>query len=225
MSYLEHAIKSALFTLFPALQDVPVGLQQRLEREGTYLEAPAGAVLFESNSPCQAFPMLLSGSVRVAKAGANGRELQLYRVLPGESCIITSSCLLGNAAYPARGVAEHDLTAVVVQRVLFSRLIEQHPPFRAYIFNLFGERLADLMQLVEEVAFHKLDQRLAALLLAKGEIVNATHQSLADELGSVREMISRLLKNFQDQGLVALGREQIRILDAAVLHNIAQTSS
>lgn len=113
----------------------------------------------------------------------------------------------------------------MVPRALFTQLIEQHPPFRAYIFSLFGERLADLMQLVEEVAFHKLDQRLAALLLAKGEVVNATHQSLADELGSVREMISRLLKNFQDQGLVALGREQIRILDAAVLCNIAQTSS
>ena len=93
----------------------------------------------------------IGAAVGVAKAGANGRELQLYRVLPGESCIITSSCLLGNVAYPARGVAEHDLTAVVVPRALFTQLIEQHPPFRAVIFNLFGERLADLMQLVEEV--------------------------------------------------------------------------
>lgn len=222
---MDGDIKERLVTLFPALRDAPAELWRRFDLEAAYIEAPAGTVLFEMRGPCQAFPMLLSGSVRVAKAGANGRELQLYRVLPGESCIITSSCLLGHAAYPARGVAERDLTAVVAPRALFTRLIEQHPPFRAYIFNLFGERLADLMQLVEEVAFHKLDQRLAALLLAKGEVVNATHQELADELGSVREMISRLLKNFQDQGLVALGREQIRILDAALLRGIAQTSS
>lgn len=221
---MENAVKDNLFALFPALQDMPAALWQRFEREATYIEAPAGTVLFESSGPCQAFPMLLSGSVRVAKTGANGRELQLYRVLPGESCIITSSCLLGEAAYPARGVAESNLTAVVVPRPLFTQLIEQHSPFRAVIFRLFGERLAELMQLVEEVAFRKLDQRLAALLLAKGEIVNATHQNLADELGSVREIISRLLKNFEDRGLVALKREQIQVLDATALRAVAQAS-
>lgn len=109
---MDGIIKDRLLTLFPALRDAPAELWRRLDQEAAYIEAPAGAVLFESHGPCQAFPMLLSGSVRVVKAGANGRELQLYRVLPGESCIITSSCLLGNAAYPARGVAEHDLTAV-----------------------------------------------------------------------------------------------------------------
>ncbi|MDD5330307.1 MAG: Crp/Fnr family transcriptional regulator [Sulfuricella sp.] len=222
---MEEVIRERLLTLFPSLRDAPLDLWRRLERDASYIEVPAGTVLFESSGPCQAFPLLLSGAVRVSKAGVNGRELQLYRVFPGESCVITSSCLLGNAAYPARGVAEGDMTAVVVPRPVFSQLIELHPPFRAYIFSLFGERLADLMQLVEEVAFHKLDQRLAALLLAKGETVNATHQGLADELGSVREMISRLLKNFQDQGLVALGREQIRIVDAAALHDIAHASS
>ena len=222
---MNGAIKDQLLALFPALRDISAGLWQRLDLEAAYIKAPAGTVLFESSTPCQAFPMLLSGSVRVAKAGANGRELQLYRVTPGESCIITSSCLLGNAAYPARGVAESELTAVVVPRALFSQLIEQHPPFRAYIFNLFGERLADLMQLVEEVAFRKLDQRLAALLLAKGETVNATHQSLADELGSVREIISRLLKSFQDQGLVTLRREQIQVLNAQALRGVAQAGA
>jgi len=109
----------------------------------------------------------------------------------------------------------------VLPRALFSLLIEQHPPFRAYVFNLFGERLADLMQLVEEVAFHKLDQRLAALLLNKGEIIHVTHQGLADELGSVREIVSRLLKSFQDQGMLELGREQVRIIDTKALRKVA----
>lgn len=218
---MNDAIKERLLTLFPSLNGLPAELWRRFEQEAAYIEAPAGTVLFESSSPCQAFPMLLTGSVRVVRTGANGRELQLYRVAPGESCIITSSCLLGQNAYPARGVAEGALSAVVVPRALFSLIIEQHLPFRAYIFNLFGERLADLMQLVEEVAFRKLDQRLAALLLARGEVIHATHQGLADELGSVREIISRLLKTFQDQGMLELGREQIRILNPTALRAIA----
>lgn len=218
---MNDAVKSQLLALFPSLRDLPAELMRRLDQETAYIEAPAGTVLFENSSPCQAFPMPLSGSVRVVRTGANGRELQLYRVAPGESCIITSSCLLGQNAYPARGIAEGSLSAVVVPRALFTLLIEQHPPFRAYVFNLFGERLADLMQLVEEVAFRKLDQRLAALLLSKGEIIHATHQGLADELGSVREIISRLLKGFQEQGMLELGREQIRVLDAKTLHSIA----
>jgi len=218
---MNDAIKAQLLALFPSLRDLPADLMRRLDQEAAYIEAPAGSVLFESSSPCQAFPMPLSGAVRVTRAGANGRELQLYRVAPGESCIITSSCLLGQNTYPARGVAEGNLSAVVVPRALFSLLIEQHPPFRAYIFNLFGERLADLMQLVEEVAFRKLDQRLAALLLSKGEDIHATHQGLADELGSVREIISRLLKSFEDQGMLELGREQIRVLDAKALRAMA----
>ena len=218
---MNDAIKQQLLVLFPSLRGLTPDLQQRFDLESTHIEVPAGTVLFESSSPCQAFPLLLSGSVRVSRAGANGRELQLYRVAPGESCIITSSCLLGQNAYPARGIADGNLTAVVLQRVLFALLIEQHPPFRAYVFNLFGERLVELMQLVEEVAFRKLDQRLAALLLTKGEAIQTTHQNLADELGSVREIISRLLKNFQDQGILELGREQIRVIDTVALRAIA----
>ena len=219
---MEAHVKDQLLPLFPVLQQVPTPLWERIEQNAAYISVPAGTVLYEPSSLCQVFPMLLTGSVRVSKTGANGRELQLYRVSPGESCIITSSCLLGNATYPVRGTAESEMTAVTLSKILFEQLTEQHPPFRAYIFSLLGERLADLMQLVEEVAFHKLDQRLAALLLTKGEIINMTHQNLADELGSVREIVSRLLKSFQDRGLVTLQREQIRISDAHALRAISQ---
>jgi CRP/FNR family transcriptional regulator len=210
---MDRAVETRLLQCFPALEGLPPALGEVLSAGATPMTAPAGTVLFEANSPCRAFPMLLSGSIRVVKAGGNGRELQLYRVLPGESCIITSSCLLGDAAYPARGVAECEISAVVVSKSLFHQLVEGHPPFRSYIFRLFSGRLSELMDLVEEVAFRKLDQRLAALLLAKGRTIHATHQNLADELGSVREIISRLLKQFQDQGLVSLGREQIQVID------------
>ncbi|MDP2108472.1 MAG: Crp/Fnr family transcriptional regulator, partial [Rhodocyclaceae bacterium] len=188
--------------------------------EARQMAAPAGTVLFDERQPCQGFPLVLAGAIRVAKLAANGRELPLYRVLPGESCIITSSCLLGHADYNARGVAEGDTTLLLLPRPLFDDLLAQ-TPFRDFVFKLFSERIVELMQLIEEVAFRKLDQRLANLLLGKGRQLHTTHQQLADELGSVREMVSRLLKGFADQGLVRLGREQIEILDAAGLRKVA----
>jgi CRP/FNR family transcriptional regulator, anaerobic regulatory protein len=209
-----------LTEFYPVLQDLSEFLRSRLIGETQQMVVPAGTVLFDEHQPCQGFPFVLAGSIRVVKLAANGRELPLYKVLPGESCIITSSCLLGRTDYNARGVTETETTLVLLPRGLFDQLLDA-PPFRDFVFHLFGERIAELMQLVEEVAFHKLDQRLANLLLGKGRQLHTTHQQLADELGSVREMVSRLLKGFADQGLVRLGRELIEILDPAGLRKIA----
>jgi CRP/FNR family transcriptional regulator len=215
-------LKAKLLQLFPVFQELPAAAVEEVVRSVVLKQAPAGAILFEAASPCTGFPMLLEGSVRVVKSAPSGREVQLYRITPGESCLLSSSCLLGGSAYSATGIADTAVTLLALPPALFHRLLAEHRPFRDYVFGLFSERLADLMTLVEAVAFHKLDQRLAALLLGKGELVRATHQGLADELGSVREMVSRLLSNFQDRGWVELGREQIRIIDAAALRRLAQ---
>ncbi|MBL8491077.1 MAG: Crp/Fnr family transcriptional regulator [Rhodocyclaceae bacterium] len=206
--------------LYPVLDRIPPALAARVLAEARELTVPAGTVLFDERQPCQGFPFVLAGAIRVAKTAANGRELPLYRVLPGESCIITSSCLLGHADYNARGVAEAETALVLMPRRLFDELLAT-PPFRDFVFHLFSERMAELMTLVEEVAFRKLDQRLAGLLLGRGRTIHTTHQQLADELGSVREMVSRLLKGFAEQGLVRLSREQVEILDPARLREIA----
>jgi CRP/FNR family transcriptional regulator len=178
-------------------------------------------VLFDEDQPCQGFPLLLSGNIRVIKTAPNGRELQLYRVMPGESCILTSSCLLGNTRYHARGIAEQDLEMVLLPAATFHALLEKQDSFRGYVFHLFSDRLTDLMQLVSAVAFQKLDQRLANLLINKKPPIHTTHQALADELGSAREIVSRLLKGFAGQGWVKLGREQIEISDATALKKFA----
>lgn len=209
-----------LLELYPVLAALPPTLRQRVDDEARTLSVPGGTVLFDEHQACQGFPFILAGGIRVFKPHANGRELPLYRVLPGESCIITSGCLLGHTDYNARGVTEVDTTLLMLPRALFDQLLDQ-PAFRNFVFHIFSERIADLMQLVEEVAFHKLDQRLAGLLLGKGKRVHATHQQLADELGSVREIVSRLLKGFAAQELVKLGREQIEILDPAGLRRLA----
>ncbi len=215
--------QAGLKALYPVLGALPEELLQRVEAGMQTVSVPAGSVLFDEHQPCQGFPFVLAGSIRVVKAAANGRELPLYRVLPGESCIITSSCLLGHADYNARGSAETETTLALLPRKLFDELLAQED-FRGFVFDLFAERMADLMQLVEEVAFRKLDQRLANLLLGRGRTLHTTHQALADELGSVREIVSRLLKGFAEQGLVRLAREQVEILDPAGLRQLATGS-
>ncbi len=219
MSETSH---SALVKLYPALQGLPEKLLAPLLAPQSMIHIAAGGVLFIEHQPCRGFPLLLSGSVKVVKTAANGREILLYRVEPGGSCIITSSCLLGREDYNARGIAESALTLLVLPLSLFGQLLAEHGPFRDFVFHLFAERIAELMQLVEEVAFSRLDQRLARLLLSRQEdVIKLTHQHLAEELGSVREIISRLLKGFAAQGLVSLGREEVTVMDRQGLRTIA----
>jgi CRP/FNR family transcriptional regulator len=207
--------------LFPALIHLPATLAAEVERQTLPMRAPAGTVLFDAGIACQALPLVLSGSIRVSKRAENGREIRLYGVHPGELCIVTVSCLLGASAYPATGIAENEVSALALPRPLFMRLLAEHAPFRDSVFGLFADRLTGLMTLVEEVAFHKLDQRLAAWLLARGPTILASHQVVAQELGSVREIVSRLLKQFEEQNCVRLGRERIEVLDAPGLKQIA----
>ena len=214
--------RTELLALYPALAGLPAARLDALLQVGATACLPAGSEVFAEDQPCAGFPLLVAGSIKVYKQAASGRELVLYRVVPGGSCIITSSCLLGRTNYNARGIAETPLTLFVLPVSAFAALLVEHPPFRDFVFRLFAERIGELMQLVEEVAFARLDQRLARLLLARGETtIGATHQQLADELGSVREIVSRLLKGFAAQGLVSLGREQIVVSDRDGLKNIA----
>ena len=203
------------------LAELPSSKLDELLSQSMVMSLPAGTTVFDENQACQGFPLILSGSLRVIKASANGRELQLYRVIPGESCILTSSCLLGHTRYQARGICEHEVEMVLLPASAFHVLLESQSSFRTYVFHLFSDRLTDLMQLVSAVAFQKLDQRLAALLIAKESPIHSTHQALADELGSAREMVSRLLKGFADQGWLSLGREHIEVLDRTALGRLA----
>jgi CRP/FNR family transcriptional regulator len=214
--------RQKLLDFYPALAGLPDTALARILSPGAAMHIPAGAEIFSERQPCRGFPLILEGRIKVVKLAASGRELVLYRVAPGGSCIITSSCLLGRTDYNARGIAETPLTLLAIPATDFAALLIEHPPFRDFVFHLFAERIAELMQLVEEVAFARLDQRLAKALLAKnGAVLGITHQQLADELGSVREIVSRLLKGFAAQGLVALGREQVTLLDRDGLQKIA----
>jgi CRP/FNR family transcriptional regulator, anaerobic regulatory protein len=220
-AYMNKAAAEKLLAVFPILQSLPSAMQIQVMDEAECSIVPTGKILFDIGSPCLVYPLLLDGSIRVISISEQGRELLLYRVLPGELCIISSSCMLGNSAYPVVGISESELSLVTLSPALFNTLLTQEL-FRVFIFSIFSERISGLMQLIEAVAFLRLDRRLAALLSTKGLEIHTTHQELADELGSIRELISRLLRRFEDRGIVALHRERIQIVDIEALQSISK---
>jgi CRP/FNR family transcriptional regulator len=173
---------------------------RRVLAESILLRVPAGQPVFAEAAQCTHFPLVLDGTIRVRKLSPQGKELLLYRVEPGESCILTSGCLLGARDYTASAIAETDVRALAMPRALFRELLDSLAAFRIEVFELFAARMTDLMSLVDAVAFQKLDQRLANRLLGHGSIIEASHLQLAQELGSVREIISRLLGEFAHRG-------------------------
>ncbi len=220
----QSPLAARVVAAFPSLAPAPRETIERLVRSSVHRKVPAGTVMFSEQSPCSGYPLVLGGSIRVLQRYPNGRELQLYRVKPGESCLLSGSCLLGQANYDASGIAETEVELLVIPPQEFQALIAGDETFRRHVFAMFGERLSSLMQVVEAVAYQKLDQRLAALLVNKTPVgdIHATHQALADELGSVREIVSRLLRNFEDRGWVDLGRERIRVVDRDALAGLAR---
>jgi len=209
-----------LLKLYPILQELPPSLQHSFYDSGYPVRLNAGEAVFDAIRPIQSFFFLTSGSIRVIYLGQE-REILLYRVQPGETCILSVYRLLTGIRYLARGFAEGPTTIVAIPEALFIQFVAGSPLFCLYLLRSFSERLMDLLELLEAVSFSRLDQRLAGLLLSKGVAIQTTHSQLANELGSVREVISRILKDFERQGLVKLERGKVRILNQAALEKIS----
>ena len=218
-------IRKELLTQFEIFKTLPPEDLEEAMRAAHVRRIAKGATPFSTNSPCMGFSMLLAGSIRVVKLGSNGREVELYRLQPGGSCLISSSCMLGKANYSATAIAQTDLMMLTIQPSTFKQLLARNEAFREFVFSQFSQRLADLMLLVDAIAFQKLDQRLAALLLEEAPELKTSHAKLADRLGTVRDIVGRLLKNFEQRELVSLGRERIRVLDAEGLKEVAERQS
>jgi CRP/FNR family transcriptional regulator len=217
----KEALRRQLLERFPVFAELPGVRLDAMIAQAQWHRVSAGSVLFDAKQPCRGFPLLIEGSVRVSKTTPSGREILLYRVEPGQGCILSGGCLLGHSDYSATGIAERDVVYLSIPPILFHELMLQFEPFRRFVFGMYGERLAEVMELVEEVAFRRLDARLAQLLVQRGPVIQATHQKLADELGSVREIVSRLLRSFEDRGWVKLERERVSLLDPKSLAELA----
>jgi len=187
---------------------------------------PAGTVVFQDGSVCANYVLVIEGSIRVQKVAENGREIVLYRVEGGQSCVLTTNCLIGGDDYAAEGVAESVVKALVLPAASFRALLARSDVFRAFVFSAYAARISGLLLLIEEVAFGRVDMRLAGWLAERGGgELKATHQDIAVELGTAREVVSRQLKEFERRGWVALGRGRLDILDTTALAALAASVS
>ncbi len=209
--------RERLLRIYPVLQELPSDLLRRVEETAKPAQVPVGQRLFSDGAPCTHYPLLIEGTIRASKGSPEGHEILLYRLDPGESCVITVVALLGETPYPAIGTAETNLSLFGVPRSVFLEMVLSSPAFRIFVFSSLSERMAHLMALIDDVAFRRVDQRLAAQLLLHRQPITATHQMLADELGTTREVVSRTLEAFQQSGMLKLGRKRIEILDRSAL--------
>ncbi len=209
---------------FVGLHRLAPETKAKLLAESRVARVPKDTVIFGPGKAPENLLLLLAGSVRVQQTSESGREVLLYRVAAGESCVLTTACLLAYEDYTAEGIAETDLEAVLVPRLTFDELVARSAEFRRFVFTAYSRRITDLFHVIEEVAFRRVDVRLAERLLRladEGGLLQATHQSLAQELGSVREVVSRTLQEFQRRGWVELGRGHVRLLDPDALRRLA----
>ncbi len=209
---------------FPGLSSLDESLQTTLVERSRVVTVPAGTVIFGPGKAPESLLLLLEGVVRVQQVAESGREIVLYLVHAHESCVLTTACLLAYEDYSAEGVAETDVSAVAIPRAVFEDMIARSSVFRRFVFTAYSRRITDLFMVIEEVAFRRVDIRLAQKLLelASGAAaLDVTHQRLAAELGTAREVVSRQLQEFQRRGWVAAARGRIEIRDRAALEAFA----
>ncbi|HQR50512.1 MAG TPA: Crp/Fnr family transcriptional regulator [Methylophilaceae bacterium] len=223
---MQHAADDlSWLSVFPDLAGLETSAKDKLRQHVRIAEAPVGAVGYREGSPCNAYVMRLAGRSRVQKISDSGREILLYRVGPGETCVLTTTCLLGHTHYPAETIIEEAVRDAVVPAPVFHQLMLESEVFRRFVLSNYGDLISDLIVLVDEVAFRRLEARLARLLVEATQnspAITSTHQQLAAELGSAREVVSRHLKEFERKGWLSLGRGQIEVVERPALEKLAQ---
>ena len=209
---------------FPLLGNLDATIRKRLLATALPVTLPEGAMVFREGAECSNYLLVLQGSVRVQKLSESGHEIVLYRVESGQSCVLTTSCLLACEAYNAEGVTETPVEAIAIPNALFQELLAASPEFRAFVFATYADRISGLLMLIDAVAFGRMDSRLAAKLAELADAdgaITMTHQELARELGTAREVVSRLLKEFERRGWLSLGRGHIQVCDHGSLQQQA----
>jgi CRP/FNR family transcriptional regulator len=211
-----------LILALPVLEDATPELLREFKEKAFFARIPKGRDVFIEGDHIDAIALLLSGVVRVYKISETGREITLYRFGNGESCILTANAILSQKNFPAIATVEKEAEAVMIPSNTFRDWVRHYDLWREFVFELLSQRLSSVMEIVEEVAFRRMDTRLATLLMGLGQrsyTIQSTHQQLAAELGSSREVISRILEDFSAEGLLEVSRGTIKILDWEALQN------
>jgi CRP/FNR family transcriptional regulator, anaerobic regulatory protein len=202
--------------VLPILRDADPGLLREFQQTAFFTRISEGRDVFIEGDHVDAIALLISGVVRVYKIGETGREITLYRFGNGESCILTANAILSQKNFPAVATVEREAEAVMIPANTFRDWVRRYDLWREFVFEMLSQRLSSVMAIVEEVAFRRMDARIASLLIERGlrsDLIHITHQEIASELGSSREVISRILEDFSAQGVVEVSRGVIKILD------------
>ncbi len=213
-----------LVHVLPILEHANPELIRELKQKAFYAHIPEGHDVFVEGDTADAIALLISGVVRVYKIGETGREITLYRFGNGESCILTANAILSQKEFPAIATVEKDANAVMIPAETFRDWVRRYDLWREFVFDLLSERLSSVMEIVEEVAFHRMDDRVATFILdrlGQSDTIQVTHQAIAIELGSSREVISRILEDFSTQGFIQVSRGTIKVLDRKGLKSLS----
>jgi CRP/FNR family transcriptional regulator len=205
---------SEFIKIFPVLSNGREPLVKELLAQSREQVVPAGTRLYAEGDACSAIAFVLNGEIRVYKIGESGREITLYEIGQGETCILNASCILSGTSYPANAVTLTPTRILLIPSTIFRRLVGEYEELRMFVFTLLSRRLSSVMELVEEVAFGRVDGRLMEYLAGKAGNghLETTHQKIANDLGTSREVVSRLLKDLERKGQVKLARSEITLL-------------
>jgi CRP/FNR family transcriptional regulator len=219
--------KRETLSRIPFFTEAPTELRKAITEAATIVHLNTGDYFLREGDPCANFAIVVSGRMRVFKLGESGHEITLYHVGAGEACPLNVSCILSDRPVPAMARVEEAVEAIIVPAATFRRWIADHEYLRKFVFQMFSSRLSEVMSLVEEIAFRRMDQRLARRLsdlfvedTSRGSI-EITHANIAADLGTAREVVSRLLKDFERVGAIGLSRGRILLRDRAVLRGLA----
>lgn len=192
-------------------------LKAKIVEFGTIKNFKADDIILREDAYINSIPILLSGALKVTRRDAEGREILIYYIKPGESCVMSLLGSMYEEKSHIQAIAEEDSELLIIPISSSSQWIKEFPEWSAYFFRIFQKRFEELLLVVDSVAFKKMDTRISDFLIKKGEISNSktiqiTHQQIADELGTVREVVSRILKQLEKEGQIKLGRNQITLL-------------
>ena len=219
-------LREKVFRKFPLFGKAGQDVQTELFEHAALVQIPAHQFICLEGNKCSGIPLVLEGRARVYKLSESGREITLYRVEPGDSCILTASCIMSDIEFPAFVATETDVEAIVVPPAVLHRWVNQYEVWSEFLWTMLASRFAEVISLVEEVAFQRVDKRTAEYLVHAADadgIIKKTHQDIAADIGTSREVISRILKEFEHSGLVTLSRGEIRADDLKELRRTALT--
>ncbi len=222
---ISAVLQAEFESIFPFMRQAAESFRHTFYQSAQYVELAAAEPIGEEGQLCSHLALVMDGVGRVFKLSASGREVTLYRIYRGESCVLTASCIMNQGVFPAMAVTETPVRAIVIPPVHVRKWFCGEPLWQQFIFGLLSHRLESIISVVEEVAFKRIDVRLAeqfSRALGRGDrMIDKTHAELAADVGSSREVVSRILRDLGHRGLIRYTRGHIELLDATAIQALA----